>query len=441
MKIFHYFCASLELNIMLKKTLSHIITLFVCFCVDAQDIYTHRDQLKNSPSLKITGYLQPELQIGEQSALLDVGAPNAIDDQGATFNRVGLRRGRIKFVYDDGRLGAATLQFNVIDKPGIKGAQVQFKDLYFKLKAPWNMSSLLQVGMFGRPFGYEINHSSSSRESPERSRIINSLFPGRSDLGAMIVLQPGVESPFHFISLRGGLFAGNGINPETDNRKDFIGKLKVATSMGDKVDIGMGISYYNGGVFQSNDSVYTMNNSSFTLDVNANHKGNYAKREYIGVDAQFKYRSMIGLTQLRGEYIVGTQPGTAIDTESPDRAFLPSHENTFIRPFTGGYLMLVQHIGQSPFSAVLKYESFDPNAAVSGNSIGIIGSNTSGADIQYQVMGVGLNWQVAPHVRATLYYDKVTNESASLLSSADYRQDYSSDRKDNVFTFRIQYKF
>ena len=49
--------------------------------------------------------------------------------------------------------------------------------------------------------------------------------------------------------------------------------------------------------------------------------GGKLKREYIGFDLQASLHSGIGITTLRGEYITGTQPGTASITHidvSPD---------------------------------------------------------------------------------------------------------------------------
>jgi len=424
---------------MVKETISLLLALFSILLISAQDPNVQH-VIKKSGKLKVTGYMQPQWQIGEEAASLQVGKQKQDDEKDELFNRVGIRRGRIKFFYDDGSLGSGGFQFNVTDKPGLEGAQVQIKELYLNVKAPWNKESSFQAGIFNRPFGFEVNYSSSSIESPERSRITTSLLPDECDLGGMIVLTPGANSPFHFLTLQGGFFAGNGINPETDNRKDFIGQLVASKSIGE-VHMGLGVSYYNGGVFQTNDSVYTINGNAFSLDVDAANKGEYSKREYIGFDAQLKLRSSLGLTQLRGEYIFGTQPGTSSSSCSPNRSKLPIPEDTYIRLFSGGYVMLTHDIGKSPFSAVLKYEIYDPNSSVSGDDIGTNGSFTGKADIKYHTLGAGVYWQITPDIRTTLYYDMNSNETSSRLSSTNSINNYSSDRNDNVLTMRVQYKF
>ena len=99
---------------------------------------------------------------------------------------------------------------------------------------------------------------------------------------------------------------------------------------------------------------------------------------------------------------------------------------------------------QSPFQAVVKYDVYDPNTAVSGNEIGktVTGAVATGtADIKYSTIGLGLNYNFNSNVRLMAYYDIVKNETTSNIRTASTLSDLSKDRKDNVFTFRIQYKF
>lgn len=402
--------------------------LFLCFCLFA-----------DAQKLSVTGYMQPQWQLGEETADLHVGTDKE-NDVREMYNRVGIRRGRIKFFYDDGNLASGGFQFNVIDKPGLDGAQVQIKELYLNIKSPLNKASSFQAGVFNRPFSFEINYSTSELESPERARIITTLLPDECDLGGMLILTPSKGSPLDFITLQGGLFAGNGINPETDSRKDFIGQIVAEKPIGD-MHVGLGFSYYNGGVYQTNRNVFTMGDGGFTFNNDVSNVGSYAKREYLGVDAQWYFNSLLGRTQLRGEYLWGTQPGNAFDSESPSRAALPSPEDTYIRPFSGGYVSLIHNIIHTPLSAVLKYEVYDPNTGVSGSDIGSLASFTGVADVMYTTLGAGFCWQMTPALKATLFYEMNRNETSLLLANNDYTKDYASDRKDNVLTVRVQYKF
>ena len=62
----------------------------------------------------------------------------------------------------------------------------------------------------------------------------------------MLHLQAGKNSPWHFLKLEAGLFAGNGIKEETDSRKDFIGHLSANKDISSDLAIGAGFSYFHG---------------------------------------------------------------------------------------------------------------------------------------------------------------------------------------------------
>jgi hypothetical protein len=82
------------------------------------------------------------------------------------------------------------------------------------------------AGVFNRPFGYEVSYSTSNLESPERATVIQYFFPDERDLGAMLTLRAPEVSPFSFLRLDAGLFAGNSINREGRTiRKDLIGRI------------------------------------------------------------------------------------------------------------------------------------------------------------------------------------------------------------------------
>ncbi len=388
-----------------------------------QENKTQSEAVKKLQKLKVSGYIQTQLQHGEKDASLKVGAGNG--DKEKSFNRIGIRRGRIKFAYDE-KLVSGVFQLDVTEKG------VSFKDAYLNIKDPWIGSTALKAGIFDRPFGYEISYSSSRRESPERSMIFQTLFPDERDLGGMLTLQAPKTSPLNFLKLEAGLFAGNGIKQETDNRKDFIGHLSANKAVSRNFKIGAGISYYNGGVYQGTENVYKMKGSGFELNNNASNKGEFAKREYIGFDAQLSLTSPLGLTQLRGEYLFGTQPGTESSSKSPNASSLPTND-TYIRNFGGGYAMLVQDLGTLPVSAVVKYDWYDPNTKASGNEIGL--NHTAKGDISYNTLGLGVLWQANSNIRLQAYYELVTNEKTENLSG------FSDNRKDNVLTMRLQYKF
>jgi len=206
--------------------------------------------------LKISGYIQSQFQKADTAGIESFAGgnfPAGID------NRFAVRRGRFKLAYDYA-FSQYVLQVDVTEKGiGIKDAYLSFTD-------PWLQCFAFTAGVFDRPFGYEISYSSSSRESPERSRMFQTLFPGERDLGAKFTFQPPKTSGFNFIKLDAGLFNGIGPNAvDFDRYKDFIGHLMInKTSRSEKLKVGLGVSYYNGGWRQGTKYTYYMNDVAIT---------------------------------------------------------------------------------------------------------------------------------------------------------------------------------
>ncbi|MDR2011058.1 MAG: hypothetical protein LBQ22_11335 [Bacteroidales bacterium] len=413
----------------LHKTI-FILILSLCLSVIsfAQEKF---DSVGNKPekpikifdNLKISGYIQTQFQYGEKDAILSVGADN--ENTNKSFNRIGIRRGRIKFSYEE-KIVTAVFQIDLTEKG------IGFRDVYINIKDPWLNLISLRTGIFDRPFGYEISYSSSRRESPERSTVFQTLFPQERDLGTMLILQAPKNSVLDLLKLEAGLFAGNGIKQETDNKMDFIGHLFAEKKINNNFLLGGGISYYNGSVYQGTDKVYRMEGISFIPEDTLNTFGKFAKRQYFGIDLRFDVKSILGTTHLKGEYLFGQQPGNANDSKSPNSSTLPEYD-TYIRNFNGWYIMFIQDIGKLPVSLVLKYDVFDPNIKISGNEAGL--HNTSPADLARNTLGIGLLWNITKNIRLQTYYEFNKNEISENIP------DYESNRKDNVFTLRLQYKF
>lgn len=375
-------------------------------------------------NFKFSGYIQTQFQWGEEAASLKVGSSN--EDSEDSFNRLGIRRGRVKLTYEEG-LFSTVFQLDITEK------KVGFKDAYFNVKDPWFNSMMLRAGIFDRPFGYEISYSSSRRESPERSTVFQTLFPDERDLGAMLVLQAPSSSPWSILKLETGLFAGNGIQQDSDSKKDFIGHLAAGKSFKSGISFGAGFSYYNGKVYQGTEDIYKMSGSAFELDSSEGNIGRYAKREYFGFDAQFSFKSAIGSTKLHAEYLFGQQPGLKGSSKSPNSSSRPE-EDTYIRDFQGGYAMLVQSLGKLPVSAIAKFDWYDPNTDVDKDEIGP-DSGTGKADVKQNTWGFGAMWDITKAFRLTAFYEINKNEKCKNLEG------YEKDLKNDVFTFRLQYKF
>ncbi len=374
--------------------------------------------------LKVSGYIQAQYQWGQEGAALKVGGVNT--DPAQDFNRIGVRRGRIKFVCEEG-IASGVFQIDMTDKG------IGFKDVYLQVKDPWVGTNLLKAGVFDRPFGFEIGYSSSRRESPERSTLFQTLFPDERDLGGALTLQASKTSPWNFLKLEAGLFAGNGIKPEIDNKRDLIGHLSATGNIGGDGKWGLGASYYYGYVIQGNANVYTMRGDGFVLNDEASNKGGFAKRRYVGFDGQFHVMSPLGMTCLRAEYIFGIQPAGPASSKSPNGTAFASLTDTYIRDFQGGYAIFVQDFGKAPLSGVVKYDWYDPNTRVSGDQIGKNGTNA--VDLSQNTLGFGLLWRAGAAIRLTAYYEVNKNETTQNLDN------FKKDVKNDVFTLRLQYKF
>ena len=403
-----------------------------------QRVTTVEDAIVTSKKLKVSGYVQTEWQSAQIDSLgntpmdLKVGAGRNDIEKNAKatdINRFGVRRGRIKLAYEDfGCQGV--LQFDLTEKG------LAIKDAYLNIVDPWIGYFGVKGGLYNRPFGYEIPYSSSSRETPERSRIIQTLFPDERDLGAMLTIQAPKTSVWNVLKLEAGLFCGNGINTDNDSKKDFIAHLTY-TKSNPQIKYALGASYYNGSIGQLTKNIYSINNDVFTTT--AGDSTGFSKREYFGFEGQLSFSSFIGVTSLRSEYLLGTQPGSATTSGSPSSkgAFVGAGTvaaDTYIRSFQGGYVNLVQDIADTKHSIVVKYDWYDPNTKITGDKVGVAGSKTGKADMAYSTLGLGYLYRMNNNVRITAYYDIVSNEATKIKG-------YFSNVNDNLVTVRLQYKF
>jgi hypothetical protein len=380
--------------------------------------------------IKISGFIHAQYQ---KADTLGAKSFNGGDFADASSQRFLVRRGYLRFEYL-GNLATYTVLINANERG------VSVLDAYFNIKEPWLKAFSLKGGIFYRPFGYELGYSRILRESPELSRVNQLLFPGERDLGASVTFQLPEPSALHPLKIEGGLFTGNGINPETDDRLDFIGRIGVADAIKKtKMTYGLGFSYYNGSVYHAKKEVYQMGNLEgipvFRQLLADTIPGNYYKRKYSGIDGQFSIETFLGKSSFRGEFIKGDQPGAEKVTISP---VIPIIYNLYLRKFTGTTFFLIQTLPKNRHSIVLKYDFYDPNTEISGDEIGkkaTSAKRTNGADIAFTTWGFGWITDFNKNIRLMLYYDLVKNETSKNLSG------FTNDQKDNVFTIRVQYKF
>ncbi len=450
---------------MMKKLFILFIVSLTITQISAQDstlikkvnaLKTDVDKLKN---LKVSGWIQSQFQIADS-----VGIANF---DGGTFSsgsdkRFMIRRGRIKFTYT-GKNTFYVFQMNGTERG------FNLTEAFVGFNIPKSHSLQVVCGVMNRPFGFEIDQSSSVRETPERSRYTQVLMPNERDMGAKLVFAPDKDSKLkslYGLRLDAGFYNGQGVFvPGTttvsgyvantfpvfgvndfDYKKDFIGRLSYYKDLkNDKIRIGLGLSHYNGGIINQSNVVYDRIEKDTAgiyqwkaADSSGILKGKISKRIYTGIEVFFSVKSKIGTTTIRGEYIMGTQPGTSSNTSSP--FFLPSSKPIYLRNFNGMYAYFIQRIGKTKNEFVLKYEWYDPNTTVGGKELlGSTKNNLTSADIKYTQLGIGYNYYLDENVKLMFYYNIITNEVTGDGKSGI--KGFTKDIPDNIFTARIQYRF
>ncbi len=392
--------------------------------------------------LKISGWLQAQYQLADSAGQQSFDGGNFAPNVDKRFL---IRRGRVRFGYTN-QNSEYVLQINLTERG------INLTDFFAKVTDPWTKWFALEIGLFNRPFGFEIQQSSADRETPERSRFTQILMPNERDMGAMIVIEAPKKSKLSGLKLMGGFFNGTGIPSngdyytkpfvnDFDAFKDFIGRISYNKSLKeDKFKFGLGASHYNGFVRQFNNTVYSdiQKWADGTMawaaqdSAKGNLKGKGAKRIYYGADAQFSVKSVVGTTTLRGEYLFGLQPGTAGSTASP--AFEPKTA-TYIRAVSGYYVYFIQRILKTKHEIAIKYSVYDPNTRVAGNDIGKAGSGLTATDLSYSELGLGYVNYFNDNIKFMFFYNLVQNETSKNLFG------YGKDLKDNVLTLRMQVRF
>lgn len=431
---------------MLRKRLS-LIALSILFCqlVQAQFLMDMLDTTKEAGKgmlgiykkfdhLRLGGYIQPQFQMAESKGIKSFEGGDYATN---VSNRFMFRRSRIRIDY---------VHTNNLKEPGVQIVfQFDANERAFTVRDVWgrifeNKFQLFSftTGMFARPFGYEVNLSSSDRESPERGRMSQTLMKSERDLGAMVSFD--VRKKGHrlkYLKMDMGFFNGQGINApgDFDNKKDLIGRIALKPyPLSNKVSLTTGTSLLYGGLLQNTKYVFSTVEDGgirkLQVDSSAGNMGQYSPRRYLGVDAQVKIKNQKGFTELRAEYITGIQTGTSNSSETPI-ALATGNNGFYKRNFNGAYFYYIQHLFSLKHQLVIKYDWYDPNTKVKGKEIG---AGFTAADVQYNTLNIGYLHHVSDQTKLVLFYGIVKNETTSLPG-------FTSDVKDNVLTCRLQFRF
>jgi hypothetical protein len=221
------------------------------------------------------------------------------DDEAASASTFSVRRARLSVSGPLSEKSAYKIQMQL---EGDSGDKVALRDAYIDLAV--GEGSRLRAGQAKLPVGYEVPESSSVRLEPERSRVMDRLFPEQRDIGVQWRIQRRADAPAFDLAV----VNGTGINVSDDNdRKDVIVSVQAPFSGG-----SICLSAYEG-------------------------------RTGRGSSAQARDRFAAGLEigkekmQLRGEYVMGRDLGEEV---------------------TGWYARLSRRMTQSG-TLFVKYDTFD----------------------------------------------------------------------------------
>ena len=410
---------------------------------------------------RIQIYAQPEWQRADTAGISSFAGGNFPANAN---NRFLLRRGRFKLSWqheevtkkgDTVKVGEFAFQFDATEK----GFNL-VKDFYGRIIDPWTGWFSLQGGIFLRPFGYECPAPPATHESPEFSRVTQTITPNEDELGeALIIESPRNFKPMYLrfdASMVNGEGIGLGQTGTYQSRKDFIGRLVVGKTltMGKaKFGVNASGSCYYGGVLQTTNNVFEVqtvggvaefvNVTKGTADTAKKDKANYKRQYFDGhVQLNFDYKvndKFSTTTMLRGEIMAGQQPGSVSSSLVPLGAGnnAPSSD-LYIRKFIGGMVYLTQSfhnkVGKYTFhnEVTFKLDVYDPNTQIGGKRIlSTKGFNTT--DMKFTTLGFGYTFCPAPYFKLVVWYDHVINESTGLNG---WTTNYG---KNDVLTIRTQF--
>jgi len=391
-------------------------------------------------SLSFTGYIQIQYQ---RAGSIGISSYNGGDFPERSDNRFMIRRGRFRLDYErkteEGfyRYNFA-LQFDGTEKG------VNIRDMFGRIyENKWN-NFVATMGVFNRPFGYELNLSSSLRESTERGRMSQILMKTERDIGFMLSFEPQDKNrKIYPLKVDAGIFNGQGLagGGEFDSYKYFIARTSLRRSrIGKNLYLSGGLSYLNGGFANGSEIFYRTSEVAgggyaFIQDRSAQNVGKKSPRIYYGGDIQLIWENSIGKTEIRGEFITGTQSATYNSSVTPGippvgKTLAP--DSIYIRNFNGAYFYLNQTFLKK-HQVFVKYDWYDPNIKVKGSEITEL-KKFGPSDVKYNTIGAGYIFYMNDNLKLILYYDHPVNERSGING-------LTGDIIDDTYTVRIQFRF
>lgn len=234
------------------------------------------------------------------------------------------------------RLGAGVeIQFH----PAIDGSPEELVNDAF-LEYYLNDHTTVRVGQFIKPFGFDIQQSSSVRESPERAIFAGYFFPGQRDRGVLLF---GDLRFLDVAALRGveyflGAFNGNRFFTDNNRQSNYLARLRKVFT---RQRLAIGLSAQAG-------------KQLLPPGTSSNNNENL-----FGFDLQYAVTDRLGL---RGEFVTGNTPSTLLSIE-PE--FAPA-----FRPGTrssGGHIFINYRL-TSHDNIYARYDQFN-NDPVTGRNV------------------------------------------------------------------------
>jgi phosphate-selective porin len=351
--------------------------------------------------IKLSGYVQAQWE----SYGADLEKTNGYNN---TFY---IRRARLKFTYE------ALDGVKFVMQPDFATGNLTIRDAYAVVNIPKLKDLTLWAGQMNRP-NYEVEYSSSQREVLERSRVIRTLYPFEREIGVKLEYN-GSNIPLKFqLMAMNGNFTGTQAK-DVDSRKDLMGRLVYSLKLsGAGVGIDLGVNGYYGGNLAKNNKY--VKNSDGTLD-SLNNVWRYLDKNWVGGEIQI-FADVLGGMAIKGEYMAGinsTPSAVAAGATMAQMLANPSIYNNF----SGYYIYFIKNIGAKN-QFVARYDYYDPNTKLSGDA--------AGNSIYYKTWDLAWQYYLNDNIRISLQYEMPKNEINTLNPT---------DKKDNMFTVRVQAKF
>jgi hypothetical protein len=370
-------------------------------------VLVNESDLSKLNKIKISGYIQSQWDYYGKDLV-------KTNDPTNTFY---IRRARVKFTYEP------TDGVKFVLQPDFSTGNLSLKDAYAVINIPKLNGWTIWAGQFNRP-DYEVEYSSSSRESLERSRLIRAIYPGEREIGAKLEYS-GTNVPVLFqLMAMNGNFTGTNAK-DVDSKKDLMARFVYSAKM---PSAGMGIDFGVNGYLGGNrakTNQYVLE-SSGTLD--SVKVGDYLKKQWFGAEIRV-YADVLGGLALKGEYIIGTNSAASTVASNATMAAKKAAPNTY-NNFSGYYVYLVKNIGLKN-ELVAKYDFYDPNTKLSGDA--------AGTNVWYKTLTFAWQFFLNDNIRITTQYEIPQNEKSSAVKNVAGTGGVQLN--DNTFSIRVQAKF